>query len=119
MRLISIILLSTILFQSVSKLAYIINYSVNKTSIARNFCENRDKPKMNCQGKCHLKKQLAQAEKNESQGKSDSKEKWEDLFFVSFQSFFSGKKTQPQRNFIYKSSPVLNYSSSIYHPPQA
>ena len=118
-QLFSILLLSAILFQSTSKLVYIINYSINKNFIAKNLCENRNKPKMNCKGKCHLKKQLAQAEKNEAQGKTDCKEKWEDLFFASFQEFFSDKKIKEQVTFIYKNNLKSNYSCSIYHPPKA
>ena len=117
-QIIGILLLSAVLFQSASKLLYIVNYSVNKSYIAKNLCENRNKPKMKCNGKCHLKKQLAQAEKNESQGKSDSKEKWEDLFFASFQEFFYNEKAQIKNSFTYKNSLLVSYSPSIYHPPK-
>lgn len=33
-------------------------YFINKNYIARTFCENQDKPALQCDGKCHLAKYL-------------------------------------------------------------
>lgn len=33
-------------------------YEINKEYIANNLCENRNKPEMHCNGKCHLRKQI-------------------------------------------------------------
>ena len=38
-----------------------IEYEINKKYIAEVLCENKDKPMMHCNGKCHLKKQLKKA----------------------------------------------------------
>ena len=38
-----------------------IEYEINKKYIAEVLCENKDKPEMHCNGKCHLKKQLKKA----------------------------------------------------------
>ena len=35
-----------------------IYYLLNKDYIAQNLCENNDKPELQCEGKCHLTKQL-------------------------------------------------------------
>lgn len=37
----------------------VMDYMVNYDYIVNNLCENRDKPEMNCNGKCHLSKELA------------------------------------------------------------
>ncbi len=42
-----------------------IEYEINKEYIVNNLCENRDKPMMNCQGKCYLKKQVKKAQQQE------------------------------------------------------
>ncbi|HEU4716892.1 MAG TPA: hypothetical protein VFU15_03625 [Bacteroidia bacterium] len=34
------------------------DYLLNRNYIANVLCENRDKPKMHCNGKCHLMKEL-------------------------------------------------------------
>lgn len=38
-------------------------YVLNKTYIKDNFCENKAKPELACDGKCHLKKMLSVSEK--------------------------------------------------------
>ncbi|MFN8438574.1 MAG: hypothetical protein U0V72_13205 [Cytophagales bacterium] len=45
------------------------DYKLHKTFIANNFCVNKSKPKLKCEGKCHLKKQMA---KHENQNKEKS-----------------------------------------------
>ena len=35
-----------------------IDYAFNKDYIAKNLCENKEKPKLKCEGKCHLKKEV-------------------------------------------------------------
>ena len=39
----------------------VLDYAMNKDYIARVYCENKEKPKMHCNGKCHLMKQLKKA----------------------------------------------------------
>ena len=50
----------------------IISYAVNYEYISTELCENKDKPEMACNGKCHLKKELAK-EIKENNPVSDSK----------------------------------------------
>jgi hypothetical protein len=47
-----------------------VNYYVNYTYISENLCENKDKPMMECNGKCHLEKTIKKAEEEESKGKT-------------------------------------------------
>ena len=49
-------------------------YQVNKKSITAAFCENKMKPAMHCNGKCHLKKELQEQEKSEKKNTSNHKE---------------------------------------------
>ena len=42
-----------------------LDYEMRKDYIAKTLCVNRNKPKLNCNGKCYLAKKLAQAEKQE------------------------------------------------------
>jgi hypothetical protein len=44
------------------KLGIVAWYEYHKAYIAKNLCENRDKPAMKCCGKCYLQKKLAKAE---------------------------------------------------------
>ena len=45
-------------------------YELNKDYIAKNLCENRDKPQMKCCGKCYLRKQLKKVDDNERPSKN-------------------------------------------------
>lgn len=43
----------------------ILEYVVNYEHIAKELCENKNVPQLDCNGKCHLKKELAKASENE------------------------------------------------------
>lgn len=43
-----------------------LNYELNVETITQAFCENKDKPELKCNGKCHLSKQLTGSETSTS-----------------------------------------------------
>ena len=57
--------LAGVLLQAFSNALVVTGYELNKEYIANHLCVNRDKPKMHCNGCCHLKKELAQNEKQQ------------------------------------------------------
>ena len=117
----AILLASLFLLQSAEKFMIVVNYELNKASITSNFCENKAKPTMHCNGKCHLKKQLQQQDKKENSPTNSLREKLE------IQILTENKK----QTFIYHPSIIIqqkaiylfkNYSNSldtIFHPPRA
>jgi hypothetical protein len=118
--LISILLCTAFILQPVSKLWIVIHYELNKVSITQNFCENKGKPKMHCNGKCHLKKQLDKEDKQQQSLPGSSKEKSEIQFYstaiVSGLTITSTEITPHfTYSFSYPDAPVL----SIFHPPTA
>ncbi len=70
-----------LLAQNYSRFAVWLNYELNKDYIARNICENRNKPRSCCKGKCFLKKQMAKADKEENLPGNSHKEKYEEIYF--------------------------------------
>ena len=117
----AIILSLSILVLSSSKSFILLNYSINKEFIAKNLCENRSEPKMHCNGKCHLKKELQKEEKKDQSPFSSVKEKMEVQLFNS-----ECKVIAPLLCFVplnFSEFQNENYSSlnsgSIFHPPQA
>lgn len=44
-----------------------VEYALHRDYIAQNLCENRDTPELQCNGKCHLQKEVQQQEKKEQQ----------------------------------------------------
>jgi len=59
-KLLPILLLFSLAFQSFSELTTLISYEINKEYISNVLCVNRDRPEMHCYGKCYLHKKLDQ-----------------------------------------------------------
>ena len=55
----NVILIITAFVMLTKPLWPIVDYVVNYDYIANVLCENKDKPEMHCNGKCHLTKELA------------------------------------------------------------
>jgi len=49
-------------------------YKANVKEITANFCVNKSKPMMHCNGTCHLKKELKEQEKSEKKNPYQNKE---------------------------------------------
>lgn len=109
------------LFQSFSKVVILTEFKINQNYIARNLCVNRNKPELHCNGKCHLRKQLAKDDAEQNAPLSKIKfEKFEvALFFeknqikhfVFFESF-----DRPEF-YIFDEGFVSSFNSEIFHPP--
>lgn len=68
----------------------VLEYAINYDYITKTLCINKAKPKMQCNGKCHLMKELAKASESEKPISSDKKQigqESEVLFLESMQSF--------------------------------
>lgn len=101
----------------------VIDYVVNYDYIAKVLCENKEKPQMNCNGKCHLMKEMAKASENEkplSQNQKVSMQESEILFVVQLPTY----EINLSRNFITKicNSLYCNWYNFrlielVFHPP--
>ena len=58
------ILMLLIATQAFSKWVMLLDFKWNKDYIAQNLCENKAKPMLKCEGKCHLKKMMAEEEQD-------------------------------------------------------
>ncbi|HEY8919023.1 MULTISPECIES: hypothetical protein [unclassified Chitinophaga] len=63
----AILLLIGVLSQTFSKMLIVAEYELNRDYIAKNLCVNRNKPKMHCNGKCHMMRKMKQEEKSEQE----------------------------------------------------
>jgi hypothetical protein len=117
------ILLLVLLMQTFSKCVVLLEYNVNKEYVASKLCENRFRPKLYCNGKCQLAKEMAEKGKNESpRSNKEIKSRFEENNFVQnnfltglscFQTPCIANKTKPS------ASNVASYTSSVFHPPCA
>jgi len=101
----------------------VINYVLNYEYISKVLCVNKAKPKMQCNGKCHLMKELAKTSENEKPISSDKKiatQESEVLFLEEMNSFkitivyFDEKQ---QINCDYSNLYFFLKSTLVFQPP--
>jgi hypothetical protein len=101
----------------------IADYYWNKSFISKTLCENKNKPKTHCEGKCYLNKQLSKQSKQDSSPVSaDLKTKVEGSAFLVEEIFHSSFTLTviavPQFD-NYNASYSPGVHRSVFHPPLA
>ena len=101
----------------------VVDYVINYEYISKVLCENKDKPKLQCNGKCHLMKELAKAAETENP-KSSDKKSFSPIQEVLFLKEISEYKL---RSFSFQAKSKINTSylnlysylntNSEFHPP--
>lgn len=79
-KFIAIAAFAGILLQTFNQVIILAQYYANKDYIAKNLCENRNNPKMHCDGKCCLKKRLAKECKDQAPSPDNQKSEQVTLF---------------------------------------
>jgi hypothetical protein len=122
---ISIFLVLTLYSQLMVKVGVIATWKFNQNYIAQNLCINRDKPEMECNGKCHLQKQLKSVENNQTKETNASLPlKLKNLKTDDFVNYSEMRVSfiQTVQNLILNSTLnthySFNYISSCFRPPQ-
>ena len=115
----SIVLIFVILLQSFSKLVLLSNYLLNNEFITLNYCVNKSKPKLKCNGKCHLTKQLKEQEKQESSSKDNSKSVDETQYCSEYNNTVLPQfiYVSTRLSWLFLNGETDNMSPSIFHPP--
>ncbi|MDN3492357.1 hypothetical protein [Winogradskyella bathintestinalis] len=99
-----------------------VEYAAFYDYIKNELCVNQDKPELACNGKCHLKQELAKASDSEkSNDKSHAASKEQQVVF--YQDIFDNNlvivankqnsQVEPMYNKIYK----FDFMNFIFHPP--
>lgn len=101
-------------------LEYIVNYDY----IVKELCENKEKPVLKCNGKCHLMKELAKTAENDKNTSSDKKQnvkqEIEVLFYQDFKPLSCSNSyvfTNNKINSVYQNLYALTAIQSTFHPP--
>ncbi len=102
----------------------LLDYIINYEYISTKLCENITKPEMHCDGKCHLKKELAKAVSDEkpisNQKSTTSKQEIEILFFQLAHTFCFQNIEATLKNRIMDRYQNLYFHYNIrtfFHPP--
>lgn len=96
----------------------VFEYVVNQDYISEYLCINKDKPMMNCDGKCYLSKMLQedQNEKQQNLPPIDLREYpigFIEILLIDFQENFYQKN---ELTYILEGKPC-KFLNSIFHPP--
>lgn len=90
-------------------------FFINREQIARELCENKDKPELQCAGHCQLKKELEK--KNEPQSQRPFHEM---SFFIGCEVFSISEPeviTKNQTGSHTRHFHSQNFITEIFHPP--
>ena len=118
-----IILFTSFAIRPVMELSPFLYYQLNLDYIVENLCENKDKPKIKCNGKCYLMKQL---KKKASEHQPLANNRIQESFIPLFFSALPVYATQPkfwlpialqfrEINSLYR----FVHDKRIEHPPQS
>ena len=116
--LLAALILSTVFMKSV----LVLNFRINQKEIAAAKCENKNKPEMNCEGKCYLSQQLKNAEPKEPTA-PDFRDLKELAPFLAQESCVSVPYSAPYSvsllGYCRPVYPIEACPGSVFHPPEA
>lgn len=102
----------------------VLDYIVNYEYIVAELCENKAKPELKCNGKCHLAKELAKASESEKPISSNKKNTLHQEIEVLFCNKIEGLNFALNRFFsekvittFYQNCYTSVTSYFIFHPP--
>lgn len=95
-----------------------LNFTINQDYFA-SICTNKDKPEMECNGKCHLKKQIKQHEEEKSSEENLTQKELQ-LFVQCIDILKQNRIESHQQNQKIYKEPLhpVQYSFDIFHPPK-
>lgn len=117
----AILLLFAISVQTFHKVLIVFEFYRNQDYIAKNLCENRDRPMLHCDGHCLLAKKLQAAEKKEQRNPESKGENKQDV--VSSRSFYpvivSTTIESVTPHFTSNNGKPVDFAEDFFHPPGA
>ena len=119
-KLVAIVALLGIMLQTFSQVVVLADYYVHKDYIAKNLCENRDKPMMHCDGKCCLKKKLAKQGKEQAPSPTNNKsEQVVTLFFTDSRYEIPPVTILSEACHFFNRNDLRTcaFHGSVFHPP--
>ncbi len=117
-------LIAGIVLQGTLRLGVLAWYEYNKSYIAKNLCENRDKPQMKCCGKCYLHKQLNKAGDDDTNKNNPRKtDKTEHTYFIVAQRAYLPVSAASHYTVYHTPFKEVHFHSrfigSVFRPPSA
>jgi hypothetical protein len=101
--------------------AYIphVDYWVNHDFIASELCENKDRPELKCEGKCHLQKEIQDMNEESQEGQEVSVQLMVEFLQTNDGFTFRPVSDHVQLNFPSRSDKLKNgHLTGVFHPPK-
>ncbi|MBD3581473.1 hypothetical protein [Flavobacterium selenitireducens] len=100
----------------------VVEYALNYDYIVVYLCENRAEPEMQCNGKCHLMKELAKASETEKPASQNDKKGFSpiELFCnIDVNTAVSDEipVTENRIGYFHTTSNPVGFDGSVFHPP--
>ncbi|WP_290844309.1 hypothetical protein [Flavobacterium sp.] len=100
----------------------VLDYVVNYDYISKVLCENKAKPEMQCNGKCHLMQELAKSSETEKPASQNDKKAFSpiELFCntateIVLEPVFEISARTPF--YAFHTSKAVGFDGSVFHPP--
>lgn len=125
MRVLAVFFAMIISFNVWYSFSYFIYFKINQEEIIQNYCENIDYPELECNGQCHLAKELAIVKvqnQEEAQGKIIGIKSIFTPVFKSSVLAFNLRAVSLEIQKLNVEIPVQklrSYSKKVKHPPQS
>ncbi|UOB17473.1 hypothetical protein [Abyssalbus ytuae] len=96
----------------------VFEYIINKDYIAEFYCVNKDKPMLNCDGKCYLAKMIQAQQEDKKQNLPGIDLREYPIGFVNItECNLRNPKEFINKSFFYQELYSYQIHPSIYHPP--
>ena len=102
-----------------------LDYELRKDYIIQNYCVNKERPELHCDGKCYLSQRIQQAQaQDEQRATNQFISELFSLETVEINTFFSFTMgdfivlAEEQANYVYEVHFPSMRGQSIFHPPQ-
>ncbi|PWJ60495.1 hypothetical protein CLV98_101679 [Dyadobacter jejuensis] len=119
---IAYVLLFAVMLPMLSPWGTIAYFHINRSYIAKVLCENRDRPKLNCNGKCYLAKKLKEQQDKRDKETTERIENMpvNQLFFMpAYRLSLAGTRVIRLRVDYYYLLPIYTTpTTDILQPPQ-
>lgn len=119
MRPISILLLFSLVTANCANLLVFLGFEMNQKYIIRELCVNKNKPQLQCNGKCYLMNKLKQAQdKEQKQERQTQTTQVQDALITVPLNFKQFALAEIKHLFPYSTGMPRSIKNSIFHPPQ-
>ena len=114
-----IVLTTLVLFSSLRVTVIFAYYELDPIGFIEKLCENKDKPELQCNGKCHLKKVAESNSENQQEPAKSTTIKDITLFVINKLEYNLSKTIKTEnKNFTYNNLYAFSSIYQIDRPPQ-